>query len=91
MTAFSRFLVLLTFGLTDPAPNPAMLIIVVGTVTIIVLIAVVVSCMGDDVSAHCEEVIIIVNHSIDPLRCVTNVGIKCSDEFFVEGWRSSEQ
>ena len=67
-----------------------MLIIVVSTIMIIVLIAVVVSCVGDDVSAHCKEVIIIVNHSIDPLRCVTDVGIKCSDEFFVEGWQLSE-
>ena len=88
--AFSRFLVLLAFRLTDPVPNPAMLIVVVGTVTIIVLVAVVVSCVGDDVSAHCEEVIIIVNHSIDPLRCVTDVHIKCSNKFFMEGWRLSE-
>ena len=90
MTAFSRFLVLLAFRLTDPAPNPAMLIVVVGTVMIIVLVAVVVSCVGDDVSAHCKEVIIIVNCSIDPLRCMTDVHIKCSDEFFMEGWQSSE-
>ena len=68
-----------------------MLIVVVGAITIVVLVAVVVSCVGNDVSAHCKEAIIIINRSIDPLRCVTDVCIKCSDELFMEGWQLSEQ
>jgi len=61
--------------------NPAILVVGLGTVTVVILIAVVVSDM--DVLAHCK-VVIMVKHSLDPFGHVNFVGVECCDKFLTE-------
>src|SRR5258706_9239688 len=69
-TVFSSLSASLAFGLIDPAAEPAILVVGLGTTAIVVVVVVVVvvvsvvvvvvSDAGDDVLADCEEVVITV-------------------------------
>jgi len=89
---------LFAFGLIDRAVNPATITVVgavpiavlVVVIAVIAVVAIVVSDMGDmgdDVLAHGEEVMVMVNCPLDPFGRVNFVGIECGDKFFTEGCR----
>jgi len=78
---------LLAVRLINQAANPVTIVIVTGVVMIVfvILVAVIVSGMGNDVLAHCEEVVIMVKPPLDPFGGMSLVSIECCNEFSTEG------
>jgi len=74
----------LTFGLIDSAADPAILVIGLGAVAVVILVVVVVDDVGDDVLAHCEEVVIMVKRPLEPFGRVDFVGVKRCGGFFTD-------